>query len=93
MSARRTYTQEIVDAISKRFEVAPVTPTPVTYSAFALVRRLVHKIRKMIQNGYSWEAIATMMVDEGVKLSGNALRKYVTQSQYMRKDKNGAGKR
>ncbi|MDP9002575.1 MAG: hypothetical protein M3O46_21000 [Myxococcota bacterium] len=47
----------------------------------------------MTQNGYSWEAIAAMMAEEGVKLSGNALRKYVTQSQDKTGHKNRAGKR
>jgi hypothetical protein len=92
-SQRRKYTQETIDAISKRFDAAPATPTPATYSTFALVRKLVPKIRRMTQTGYSWEAIAAMMAEEGVKLSANALRKYVAQRQDKKENKNRTGKR
>ena len=92
-SQRRKYTQETVNSISKRFDDAPTAPTPETYSTFALVRKLVPKIRRMTQNGYSWEAIAAMMAEEGVKLSGSALRKYVAQRQDKKESKNRAGER
>jgi hypothetical protein len=92
-SQRRKYSQETIDAISKRFDAAPAAPTPETYSTFALVRKLVPKIRRMTQNGYSWEAIAAMMAEDGVKLSGNALRKYVAQRQDKKENKNRAGDR
>jgi hypothetical protein len=92
-SRRRKYTQETADAISKRFDDAPTAPKPETYSTFALVRKLVPKIRRMTQNGYSWEAIAAMMAEEGVKLSGSALRKYVAQRQDKKENKDRASER
>jgi hypothetical protein len=78
-TTRRTYPQETFDAIARRFDTAPPAPEPPKqWRAPALVRALAPKIRQMTEKGYSWQAIAAMMADNGVMLSPNVLRKYVS---------------
>jgi len=78
-TTRRTYAQETIDVIARRFDTAPPAPEPPKqWGAPALVRALAPKIRQMTEKGYSWQAIAAMMADNGVMLSPNVLRKYAS---------------
>lgn len=80
MSSRPRYTQETFEAILGRLQAAPAAPVPRNYSTAGLVRALAPKIREMTKKGYAWEDIARMLGDDGVALSANLLRKYVSES-------------
>jgi hypothetical protein len=89
---RRTYPQETIDAIAQRFDAAPpASQTRTELGAPAVVRALLPKLRQMIEKGYSWQAIASLMADCGVTLGPSVLRKYAAAKPYNAKAKKRTG--
>ena len=85
---RPTYTEETIHALVRRFDDAPPAPkAPEPLGAPALVRKLAPKLREMTRKGYSWQAIAGMMAEDGVTIAPNVLRKYVSEAAPQAKSK------
>jgi len=85
---RRTYTEETLHALVRRFDDAPPAPKPPQeLGAPALVRALLPKLREMTRKGYSWQAIAGMMAEDGVTIAPNVLRKYASEAAPQAKTK------
>lgn len=80
-------TQEQIKRIEDAMRNAPKIDGPLTVSD--AVRRLSGSIKSMRGRGYSWQQIADVLHTEGVTISGETLRRYVTPKGTAKRTANG----
>lgn len=75
MSSKQV-TAEQIKRIEDAMKNAPKIEGPLTVGD--AIRRLSGSIKSMRGRGYSWQQIADVLRTEGVTISGETLRRYVT---------------
>lgn len=68
--------QEQIGRIDAALKNAPAIDRPLTVAE--TVKRLAVSIRVMRGRGYGWQQIADILRAEGVSISGDSLRRYMT---------------
>lgn len=83
----KTVSPDQLKRIENAMKNAPKVECPLTVGD--AVRRLSGSIKSMRARGYSWQQIADVLRAEGVTISGETLRRYVTPKGTAKQTANG----
>lgn len=73
--AKLELTEQKINEIAKRLKSKPVVVK--TVSQRDAIQALSKEIKGLIEKGYSWEAVAEILQEEGIKLAPSTLKSYV----------------
>jgi hypothetical protein len=73
--------QATIDSLTQRLSTAPPPPRPEQHSTADVIAAVAPLVHGLIDQGYSWNAVANLLAQDGVRLKGALLRKYVGASK------------